>query len=87
MTLSSRYNYQHQSPPPGEADFRGLSLFRYKIQSELKVDLPRQWDIFISTNAFYDADFSFNGRRQISSSLFKQMADNDRLFGEIRYDF
>ncbi len=64
MTLSSSYNYQHQSPPPGEADFRGLSRFRYKIQPELKVDLPHQWDIFFSASAFYDAAFMLNGRRQ-----------------------
>jgi len=72
MTLSSSYNYQHQSPPPGEADFRGLSRFRYKIQPELKVDLPHQWDIFVSANAFYDAAFSFNGRRQYRSSYLKK---------------
>jgi len=67
ISLSSSYNYQHQAPISGEADYRGLSRFKVKLQPELRYKFNNKWDSVISANGFYDFAYTINGRDQYTS--------------------
>ena len=63
-SLSSSYNYQHQAPTADEADYRGLSRLKIKLQPELRYKFNNKWDTVISANGFYDFAYTINGRNQ-----------------------
>ncbi|MDH5547835.1 MAG: DUF1302 family protein [Gammaproteobacteria bacterium] len=67
-SFSASINYQHDKPASGKTDFRGLSRARLKILPEVKIDLPRKWDVFTSGSGFYDGAFRYNGRDQYAST-------------------
>jgi len=67
-SLSQSINYQHQAPAQGQADFRGLSRLRYKLSPEVKIDLPKKWNIFASGSGFFDGAFYANGREQYKTT-------------------
>ncbi|MBW1696902.1 MAG: hypothetical protein JRH18_07940 [Deltaproteobacteria bacterium] len=56
------YNFSHQSPEPGETDWRGLSRFRPEIKLKLKAKFSDSIRAQVSGKAYYDAVFVIRGR-------------------------
>ncbi len=72
-SVSASYNYQQPRPSAGEADFRGLSRARVKIQPELKYRFAGKASAFVSASAFHDFSFALNGRDQYTRELLRDM--------------
>ena len=66
LILSSSYNYAHNSPAPGETDYRGLSRLRGSLKLELKADLIDGWKGYLETNLSHDFVYQIQGRSDYS---------------------
>lgn len=64
--ISTVYNYAHPAPQDGATDYRGLSRYRVKWQSELTMPVARRWKATASFYVSYDAIYAINGRDQYS---------------------
>lgn len=69
VRLDSSYNYAHDEPEPGETDWRGLSKLRTTVRLELSVDLARNWETFLSGQAFHDAVYAMRGREEYTEDV------------------
>jgi hypothetical protein len=82
ITLAGSWNYAHDPPVPGKADFRGLSMLR--TTGALGGDIAlASWRARISGHGFYDAGFSIQGRDQYTGRLldeYEQELEFDELY-------
>jgi len=82
IALAGSWNYAHDTPAPGKADFRGLSMLR--TTGALGGDIVlASWRARISGHGFYDAAFSIQGRDQYTGRLldeYEQELEFDELY-------
>jgi len=64
VSLLSTINFAHSSPPPGQPDYRGLSMFMGHGELIGEVALA-DWKARIGATAFYDAAYHLNGQRDL----------------------
>jgi hypothetical protein len=69
LQLSTVYNYAHEKPLPGFTDYRGLSRYRLKLQSEVSADINSEWKAVVSFFAYYDAIYEINERDEYSQAV------------------
>ena len=62
LILGGSYNFAHEAPKPGRADYRGLSRLQPKIRLELDARLSPDWQVKMSGHAFYDLAYELKGR-------------------------
>lgn len=67
--LSSAYNYAHDAPDEGDADYRGFSRLRGLLELELDMRFPGNWKARISGHGFYDAIYSVRGRDEYTNDV------------------
>lgn len=69
LSLQSTLNFSHSAPPPGEPDYRGLSMFRGV--GELIGDASGDnWKARLGATMFYDAAYHLNGQRDLYTDQF-----------------
>ncbi len=68
VSLFASWNYLHDAPPPGETDFRDLSMLRTTASLTADIDLQK-WRFRISGHTFYDAAYAIQGRDDYSGQL------------------
>jgi Protein of unknown function (DUF1302) len=82
LSLAGSWNYAHDAPAPGEADFRGLSMLRSTGALGGDIDLGA-WRARFSGHVFYDAAYSIQGRDQYSDRFleeYEQELEIDELY-------
>ncbi len=62
LSLGSSYNLLSHKPPPGTAQYGGLSRLRAELYLQLDLELPRSWRARISGRGFYDFAYLARGR-------------------------
>lgn len=62
FSLGSSYNLRSHRPPPGAAQYSGLSRLRAELDLELDLALPRSWKARIAGRGFYDVAYRLHGR-------------------------
>ncbi|MCZ6783138.1 MAG: hypothetical protein O7G30_07475, partial [Proteobacteria bacterium] len=60
VAVSSSVNYLSHESATGD-DFTGLSRLRLRLNLQLDVDLPREWDLRVSPHIWYDLSYVING--------------------------
>ena len=82
ISLAGSWNYAHNAPAPGEADFRGLSMLR--TTGALGGDIALgTWRARLSGHVFYDGAYSIQGRDQYTDRLldeYEQELEFDELY-------
>jgi hypothetical protein len=61
LFLGSSYNLRSHRPPPGSAQYSGLSRLRLELDLQLDLDLPRSWQARIAGRGFYDFAYRIHG--------------------------
>ena len=67
--LDSAYAYQHEAPPSGAPDWRGLAKLRAALQLELELELGAGWQALISAQGFHDLAYGLKQRDTFSDEL------------------
>jgi hypothetical protein len=62
LFLGSSYNLRQHRPPPGSAQYSGLSRLRVELDLQLDLELPRSWKARIAGRGFYDFAYRIHGR-------------------------
>lgn len=62
LNLSATYNFAHDAPELGQADYRGLSRLRAKLSLESKHRFANDWWILANGYIYYDLAYAINGR-------------------------
>lgn len=62
LSLVAAWNIAHDPPPPGQTDWRGLSMLRARLAVEIEADVTDHLELRASGYAFYDAAYAINGR-------------------------
>jgi len=62
IAFLTSYNYDHDPPASGQADYRGSSSLRGKLALDFDLRLPGEWKARVGGQAFYDAVYSARGR-------------------------
>jgi hypothetical protein len=62
LFLGSSYNLRSHRPPPGSAQYSGLSRLRLELDLQLDLELPRSWKARIAGRGFYDFAYRIHGR-------------------------
>lgn len=84
FTLAGSWNFAHDTPDAGEADYRGLSMLRTTGAFGLDFDMGK-WQARISGHGFYDVAYSIQGRDQYTASLldeYEQELEFDEVYLE-----
>ncbi len=75
FTLSTNYNVNHDSPPPGETDHRGWSRLRAELDLQLDVDIYKSWRFRISGRGFYDGVYEIQDDNDYTRKLINEYED------------
>ncbi|MDH3325918.1 MAG: hypothetical protein OEM38_04280 [Gammaproteobacteria bacterium] len=67
LSLSSSYSYQQNAPTSGEADYRGLSRLKLKLQPEFRYKINSKWDSVFSLSGFYDLTYQIKDRSKFTT--------------------
>jgi hypothetical protein len=62
LFLGGSYNLLSHRPPPGTAQYGGLSRLRAELNLQLDLELPRSWRARIAGRGFYDFAYRIRGR-------------------------
>lgn len=82
ISLAGSWNFAHDAPAAGEADYRGLSMLRTTGALGVDIDIGA-WQARISGHGFYDAAYSIQGRDQYTANLldvYEQELEFDELY-------
>ncbi|MDH5753524.1 MAG: hypothetical protein OEZ59_14030, partial [Deltaproteobacteria bacterium] len=79
LRLDSAYNIARPAPAPGAPDYRGLNKLRLALQLELGLKLGRDWDVFVSGQAFHDAAYALKGREDYTPATLKRYESEAEL--------
>ena len=77
--FSMGYNYAHDPPAEGQADYRGLSALRGKVELDLDLRLPRKWKARVGGRAYYDAAYSARGRSNYTDEVLDSCEEEAEL--------
>ncbi len=69
LDLGISYNFAHAEPDPGETDWRGLSRLRFNLGLEAQYHFSRDWQLYASGRAYWDAAYSIHGRENYSPEV------------------
>ncbi len=69
LQLAASFNTAHDRPDKGQADYRGLSRYRPKLDLELELPLPLEWKLIASGQGFYDFAYAMKGRSQFTENV------------------
>lgn len=84
FSIMGTWNFAHDAPDEGDADFRDLSMLRTTGALGVDVDMG-SWQARISGHAFYDAAYSIQGRDQYTTDLlddYEQEYEFDEVYLE-----
>ena len=82
LSFAGSWNYAHDAPAAGQADYRGLSMLRTTGALGVDIDIG-SWQARISGHGFYDAAYSVAGREQYTENLldtYEQELEFDELY-------
>ena len=82
FSLAGSWNYAHDAPAAGEAEYRGLSMLRATGALGVDIDIG-SWQARISGHGFYDAAYSIQGREHYTKNLldtYEQELEFDELY-------
>ncbi len=82
FSLAGSWNYAHDAPAAGAADYRGLSMLRATGALGTDIDIG-SWQVRISGHGFYDAAYAIAGRDQYTKNLldnYEQELEFDELY-------
>ncbi|MFW5988618.1 MAG: DUF1302 family protein, partial [Desulfosudaceae bacterium] len=79
LTLSGIWNVNHEDPPEGETDHRGLSRLRAELTLELEADIHESWQCFVSGRGFYDGAYEIQGRHEYTQQFLEEYEDEVEL--------
>ncbi len=68
VAVSSSTNYLSHQSATGD-DFTGLSRLRLRLNLQLDVDLPREWDLRVSPYIWYDLSYVLNGFENFTAAV------------------
>jgi hypothetical protein len=69
LALGGSYNLRQHRPPPGTAQYGGLSRLRADLDLQLDLDLPRSWKARIAGRGFYDFAYRIHGRSNYTDEV------------------
>ena len=69
LSLGSSYNLLSHRPPPGTAQYGGLSRLRAELNLQLDLELPRSWRARIAGRGFYDFAYRIRGRSNYTEDV------------------
>jgi hypothetical protein len=84
LSLMVAWNFAHDAPTDGEADFRDLSMLRTTGALGVDIDMG-SWQARISGHGFYDAAYAIEGRDQYTDNLlddYEQELEFDEVYLE-----
>ncbi|MFT5728519.1 MAG: hypothetical protein ACI8PB_002673 [Desulforhopalus sp.] len=84
ISLMGAWNFAHDAPTGGEADFRDLSMLRTTGALGVDIDMG-SWQARISGHGFYDAAYAIEGRDQYTDNLlddYEQELEFDEVYLE-----
>jgi hypothetical protein len=69
LFLGSSYNLRSHRPPPGDAQYSGLSRLRLELDLQLDLELPQSWKARIAGRGFYDFAYRIHGRSNYTDDV------------------
>jgi hypothetical protein len=69
FSLGASYNLREHRPPPGSAQYGGLSRLRTELDLQLDLDLPASWKARVAGRAFYDFAYRIHGRSNYTDDV------------------
>ncbi len=79
--LQSTVSFSEPPPPPGQPDYRGISMFRGF--GELIGDVSQEnWKARVGVSMFYDAIYRLNGQRDLYSDSFLDLYESEIALDE-----
>ncbi len=79
VTLGAAYNYEHEAPATDQADYRGFSRLRAKLNLEHDADLSASWRSHLSGYGYYDLAYQLNGRDDYSDEVLDEYVSEIEL--------
>lgn len=79
LGLSTTYNFAHQAPQAGEADERGVSRLRGRLDVGMRGRLGGSWTAVMEGYVWRDWSYAINGRRQYSMQRLASMESEAEL--------
>lgn len=73
LTFVSSYSFSHDTPPPGETDFRGLSQLAVQLDLGIRRKLSEDWRMVLGARAYRDFNYQIQGRDGYSSDTLDEM--------------
>lgn len=67
--IRSTYNFAHDPPAVGDADWRGMSSVVTELKLECKAEISNDWLVQGGAHAFYDFLYDFRGRDRYTSEV------------------
>ena len=82
ITLSTAYNFAHDAPPAGMADYRGFSRLRAKLDLETDYKIGGSWKLHADGHAFHDFIYEIRDENYTEEVLdaYEQEIELDELF-------
>ena len=84
ISIMGTWNFAHDAPAAGDADYRDLSMLRTTVALGADIDIG-VWRARISGHGFYDAAYSIEGSEQYSDTLlddYEQELEFDEVYIE-----
>ena len=79
LSLGVSYNFAHDAPEPGEADYRGLSRLRPKVNLVLDTKISPDWKAKVGGHGFYDLAYRVKGRDEFTEEVLDTHEDEVEL--------
>lgn len=79
VKLGTTWNFAHDSPETGEADWRGLSRCRPEARIDLDAKVMPRWRLLIGTKLFYDFVYALKGRDEFTEEVLDAYEDEVEL--------
>ena len=82
ISLMGTWNFAHDAPATGDADFRDLSMLRTTVALGVDINMG-SWQARVSGHVFYDAAYSIQGSEQYTDALlddYEQELEFDEVY-------
>lgn len=78
-SLGASYNFAHEAPVANQADYRGLSRLKTKLDLELELKFSSKWRSIIQGKGFYDFAYLIKGKDDFTEETLDMYEDELEL--------